>query len=97
MGQESRETCGWQEKQVPESQHVASLTTVVLCVRTGVCGPVTQPGAASGKELEKLGGVSHLPPRHLVERLRGGLLLVMVGCLQGQIRKNFLRAVLKPG
>lgn len=92
MGQESRETCGWQEKQVPESQHVASLTTAVLCVRTGVCGPVTQPvtqAAASGKELEKLGGVSHLPPRHLDERLRGGLLLVMVGCLQGQIDHNY--------
>lgn len=29
--------------------------------------------------------------------MRGGMFLVMVGCLQGQIENNFLGAVPKPG
>ena len=74
MGQESRENCGWQGKWVPENQHVASLTTAMLCVCMGVCSPVPQLGAAGRKELEKLGGISRLLLRHLAERFRGGLL-----------------------
>lgn len=49
MGQESREARDWRGKQVPENQHVASLTTALLCVCTGVCGPVIPPGQPVGK------------------------------------------------